>query len=390
MKNTVVTEWLKSNSPEAYDMINDTCRPARKGGFVNYCVLSNEYDKFFIYKAGNPEWDLIGGKKGMFEQTGFQVSDPDLHSRLLQAIYEELYPRGLTEQRYMRQISRTKSTIVSDTMTSPMTSFTHGLMQIVDSETAFDRGISRAGKRVIPEIKNVYMQCAGRHPKQKWWTVNFCTLAVAQLSACKLSTRDLKADFYTYIDENYPHMKEFLAMSHTIGNYCPVPAGFNTARCGPFARRDYWDLTLQKIYQWYTFKGKDIMERDDLVQNELLHQKGLPLYCLRWLEWFEKEENKTDQTQDGWHNFVDTLYLQDYVYTEKVDGHDLYEPRPFWEGHTWDNPEITPKTEKGDGDKTASVQETDRRLGEITQRIRKRSERIIQALEGRTEYIPSP
>lgn len=387
MQNTAefVTKWLESDAPKAYDMINDTCRPAQKGGFANYRELTDEYDKFFVYKTANPEWNLIGGKKGIFEQTGFLVSDPDLHSRLLQAIYEELFPKSLTEQRFMRRISKRNSTIVSDTMTSPMNSFTQGLMQIVDSESAFDRGSSRAGERVIPEIRNVYKHCADKHPKQKWWTVNFCTLAVAQLSAC-----ELKEDFYTYIDENYPHMRDFLAISHTIGNYCPVPAGFNAARCGPFAKWDYWDLTLQKIYQWYTFKGKDALEQDDLVQNELLHQKGLPLYCVRWLEWFEKEENKTDQRQDGWHNFVDTLYLQDYVYTEKVDGHELYEPRPFWEGHTWDNPDLTPKTAGGDGDKTASLQETDRRLGEITQRIRMRSQRIIKALEERTGYIPSP
>lgn len=108
MQNTAefVKKWLESHAPETYDMINDTCRPSQKGGFADYRGLTDEYDKFFVYKTVSPEWNLIGGKKGMFEQTGFQVSDPDLHSGLLQAIYEELYPKSLTEQRFMRRISK--------------------------------------------------------------------------------------------------------------------------------------------------------------------------------------------------------------------------------------------------------------------------------------------
>ena len=49
-----------------------------------------------------------------------------------------------------------------------------------------------------------------------------------------------------------PEAGHFLQLTHSIGNFIPVPRGFNTGRSGEYAKWDSWDLTLAQIFQWYT------------------------------------------------------------------------------------------------------------------------------------------
>ena len=49
-----------------------------------------------------------------------------------------------------------------------------------------------------------------------------------------------------------PEAGRFLQLTHSIGNFIPVPSGFNTGRSGEYAKWDSWDLTLTQIFQWYT------------------------------------------------------------------------------------------------------------------------------------------
>ena len=49
-----------------------------------------------------------------------------------------------------------------------------------------------------------------------------------------------------------PEAGRFLQLTHSIGNFIPVPRGFNTGRSGEYAKWDSWDLTLAQIFQWYT------------------------------------------------------------------------------------------------------------------------------------------
>ena len=95
-----------------------------------------------------------------------------------------------------------------------------------------------------------------------------------------------------------------------------------------------------KIREWYiSTDNKSLYERDKLIYEDLLHNKGNSLACLRWLESF-------GQGQMGWHNFIDTLYMQDYVYCidnkiYKVSKDaESYKVIPFWDGHEWDEGKV--------------------------------------------------
>lgn len=159
-------------------------------------------------------------------------------------------------------------------------------------------------------------------------------------------------------------VKKFMKAVYTIGNFCPVPEGFNGARSN-FGIYDYWDLTLMKIREWYLSvdskdSKKSLYERDNLIQEDLLHNAGNPLKCLRWLESF-------GQGQIGWHNFVDTLYMQDYVDND-------YNVISFWtedgkkhgwkEGETLEFPKEPDEIEKAFETMTAMINASTTRIAE--------------------------
>lgn len=183
-------------------------------------------------------------------------------------------------------------------------------------------------------------------------------------------------------------VKKFMKAVYTIGNFCPVPEGFNGARSGG-GHYDYWDLTLMKIHDWY-------MDENEKHLNDLLHIKTecskneeRRKNCKEWLEWF-KEDAKRKRKEypenyckgyDGWHNFVDTLYMQDYVYNEdnwddkrykdNKENREYYDVIPFWRGHEWSKEGI--KFPTGD-DEIKDAFET------MTAIIKARSNRIVEAL----------
>lgn len=146
----------------------------------------------------------------------------------------------------------------------------------------------------------------------------------------------ISADNYwdAAILENYDCFKnilpeaadKFFCLYHTVGNFIPWPDGCNVPRgSGPV--KDYWDLTLYRIYQWYQ-ENKDLaMPKNDA----LLKLFGSQMVAFpNWLASF-----------GSWDNFVRRNYMQDFVYGEddKMDGKDVPEdghfglPKELWEGH---------------------------------------------------------
>lgn len=122
----------------------------------------------------------------------------------------------------------------------------------------------------------------------------------------------------------------FIQLNHTIGNFIPVPfeeaykkkdgekvktKHFNSPRgLGP--TKDYWDLALLAIYEWYT-------QQNDEALKEMLQEKGKNTenaentnLCKKWLECFQT-----------WPRFVRANYMEPFV-------HDNYgEPKELWKGH---------------------------------------------------------
>lgn len=117
-----------------------------------------------------------------------------------------------------------------------------------------------------------------------------------------------------YVGEPLPsYITKFLENVYTIGNFIPVPQtpNFNKRRNG--LCRDYWDLTLLAIYQYY---------------NE---NKGL---SAGWKKLFAQPPIKQwldDFFNDSWDSFVDQNFLQDFV-KRSPDGK-YGPPKELWNGH---------------------------------------------------------
>lgn len=115
----------------------------------------------------------------------------------------------------------------------------------------------------------------------------------------------------------------FLELGHSIGNFIPVPQGFNVGRSN-WGKWDYWDLTLYQIYQWY---------RDNSVQRGYYNNQALETlfrndrnkqtsieYCMLWLERFET-----------WENFVKQNCMESFVDKKGI-------PKRFFKNHSLSYP----------------------------------------------------
>ena len=255
--------------------------------------------------------------------------DPDLASKKLQNVYKEKW-NSVKFQRFMNEKmeENSKEKICSDTMTSVLM-ITNRAMKLYDEKTKEKK------------IKEIY------------WADNQQHYSLKVLSEA-YKTAEGKEIIERLFDST--GITRLLEMYHTIGNYCPVPCGFNGARSSDTcdAKHDFWDLTLMKIRGYY-ISGKE--ERLD----ELLHKKGNKEACKEWLEYFGKGEC-------GWENFIISNYLTDYVDEDK-------KVKPFWKGHSWKKPLPNDLI-------TLSIG-----VNEIADRIEKRGKRI--AGTAKTEDKPS-
>lgn len=409
MKYGTIGDWLKSGSCNTYDFVEDT----QSGKFEDYGKLQEDaYVKFFIYKFNNssaePSWNVLqrGECKKFREdfltnQKEFlklakdyeDIKDPDGSSVLLQAVYQTLWPDLMKNpfMTYEARIPRKRETVTrlySDTMTSAMTRFTDAMKQLIPGR------ITEEEKEAAEKISCIYSACDGylkersKGSGQKWWSGNFSVMVIACLSD------DDRKKLFHLIESKYPGeepddkspLPRLLNICHTIGNYCPVPKKFNGAR-SEWGEYDYWDLTLMKIREWYLTADKlSIYERDQLLSRDLLHDKGDALGCMRWLECFGPGEK-------GWHNFVDTLLMQDYVYNEDdgidQDNEKYYDVKPFWSKHGWKvfwSKDGWKEDENRIIGMPENTEEINQGLKEICSRIEARSKRIIDALQKNDVY----
>lgn len=381
MKYESVKEWIESKKPEVYDFVEDTQRNLMDNRSNDYRKLES-YEKFFIYKythQNEPKWGCLGrleeelksAEEFVKNAEKYQIGDPDSESMLLQKIYNLLW-ENLVKESFMRQSAgriwmveagSDGTIIASDTMTSAIVRFTDAMTQIISDTDTIPalRGMSKDREELIKQIYKIYKKCGSG---QKWWTTNFSIMVVAVLDEME------KKEFSEMIYDQYPAMRKFLDLCHTIGNYCPVPVGFNANRSGRGAVHDYWDIALLKIREWYKVETD---ESKDAILKELLHHKDKEPSekdnecrnnCRKWLQWF-------GEGNDGWHNFVDTLYMQDYV-------NENYEVQPFWEGHTWENYKLTDNL-KDEENNEVIISKINERLKEINRRIAARSDRMVDA-----------
>lgn len=120
---------------------------------------------------------------------------------------------------------------------------------------------------------------------------------------------------------------DYIKAVHTIGNFIPVPHGFNKPR-GSGCSHDYWDLALQTIYDFYhhncdtgaKFSLRWLLKGD---QQSIAN-------CSQWLNSFGEGEK-------GWNKFVEQNYLKPFLKNDM-------QPMQLWEGHF--NGAVDPSEEK--------------------------------------------
>ncbi len=331
MKYNHMEEWLKSAAPASYNFAEDT--QGEDWEQKDYGKIENSYEKYFVYRASEYEKahekfllddEEIRKKILDFCENAeeYRTKDPDSSSKLLQQVYKKLWPEFF-EKSYMTD---GEGRIASDTMTSAQ---------------------NRVNKIMQCFLKD--KQLGSIYKEKKAYASTKSSIAL---------TAVMGEYFHQKLHTTCPNLKMFLELYHTIGNYCPVPAGFNKARSGNIANYDYWDLTLMKIREW--FYNRDDKFNDQLLESQLLHDEGNWKNCKSWLNEFEKSREKNGK--DGWHYFIDTLYMQDYV-------DDNYHVKPFWEGHSWRNIALPD-----------DLKQINKALETINMRIAMRSIRIISAL----------
>lgn len=326
---------------ETFDFVEDTI------GDKETPYPKDTYEKWMLYKAGGlltkdgktGEIRLLGNVSEKFVEIRkyfvgeehdtekniiMKLHDPDGNikggkilggSRLLQDIYKKLWPE-LTAREFMKHLLNDNKNIwtCSDTMTSAQQRMNDFLK------------VSAYG-----DFENIRT----RIEEKQQYSLRLCI---------ELYLKD-KNKF----KEKLGSMENFLNHWHMLGNYIPVPRDFNSARSGPYAVHDYWDLTLLKIQEYYKKRDNED-EVWKILSEELLHGRGDASACKQWLDYF-----------DSWENFIEKNWMQDFV-----NGN--YETEPFFDGHDWNNPK--PKTPD-------ECKELFERSSEM---IKKRTNRMVDAL----------
>lgn len=144
-------------------------------------------------------------------------------------------------------------------------------------------------------------------------------------------TNDSQKISFEYVIRNIDNIEisdacsRFIELGHSIGNFIPVPNGFNNGR-SHLGKWDSWDLTLTQMYQWYKDNHllKEGSEIKNINNNALCDLFGkrqdAKINCQKWLENFK-----------DWDSFVKENYFESFVDENGV-------PKKFFDGHTLDNP----------------------------------------------------
>lgn len=275
-----------------YDFVEDV---ADNAGILNeYLEAGDSLGKYVFYKSSKRELD------------------PDSHSQLLQKLYEAVWP-DLCQQDFMRPLSHnsSKEIICSDTMTSAQASI-NSLMKAID-----DKAEANGERCPFRDLSGCWTG------SQRHYSEHFFLMVYGR------SEESIRKQFDSYGGQAFG-VGDFLASYHTIGNYSPVPRGFNSPRSN-FGKHDCWDLTLMKVKQYFDSERTNEAYTEIIAECLLHSHKSRDDHaCKNWLDYFGGDE--------AWRRFIETYYFQDYV--KDFDGGDL-DVSPFCEGHCWETPEIT-------------------------------------------------
>ena len=243
-------------------------------------------DRYYIYKAiGIAETDndltyqdQISGEYKVLVEKG----EAD-RSELLKDIYQHIW-----KTEYLDVCTRNGTEFSGDTMNSIFTTFTKWLSAV--------QAIKGPG------------QWSNRKVLQRYIDKNEKNESI----------------LYAAVKEDKDRVLSFFKSSYTLGNFIPAPAVFQQRGFSP--SKDYWDLALAAIYNYY--RSNDKVGKDTVCT----FIRPEP-YSLEWLLRGEKNAEKCKPWLDRfktWDNFVEQNFMQPFTVTENGS---YGPPVPLWDDH---------------------------------------------------------
>lgn len=243
-------------------------------------------DRYYIYKAiGIAETDndltyqdQISGEYKVIVEKG----EAD-RSELLKDIYQHIW-----KTEYLDVCTRNGTEFSGDTMNSIFTTFTKWLSAV--------QAIKGPG------------QWSNRKVLQRYIDKNEKNESI----------------LYAAVKEDKDRVLSFFKSSYTLGNFIPAPAVFQQRGFSP--SKDYWDLALAAIYNYY--RSNDKVGKDTVCT----FIRPEP-YSLEWLLRGEKNAEKCKPWLDRfktWDNFVEQNFMQPFTVTENGS---YGPPVPLWDDH---------------------------------------------------------
>lgn len=307
---------------EKYDFSND-------GASDKYCEITDIYKKTFLDVAVHcPDsvWKFGAeySKKMAEKFCKSDIPDPDSKSSLLQEIYRTLWNevfKKMQDEKHI-DIMLDNKNICGDTMNSIWFTLDRVYEKEIETEEQCEQRVKRGN------ISKRYL--LNRYVESRYSSVE----EIRNLNIHEDLKEDAnKCEFVSNLDK-IRGLRAFLESAHTLGNFIPVPEGCNQPRGSYFGElRDYWDLTLLIIYNYYTGKKDDIrkiVEKVSVNEGENKEEKIEEL-TKRYKEWLDSFGN--------WDNFVRKNYMRAFVNIkeygkEKYDENEHYDmPRELWDGH---------------------------------------------------------
>lgn len=309
-------EWLSQFdfSNDCYnDIYMEEKDPIRK--YLLYQVVSKSIDKRRYENA----WNFKEADENKRERQGIRT-DPDSKSILLQILYKDLYDlykKDFCENDLFthRENDKDNKNIQGDTMNSVQSALNSYIEMCLEKKYSYFKEI-----RKNPKAKS-----------ESYYPVSYGYFL-------ELYYRDeTKAEICDGLEAvNAP---ELMKTYHTLGNFIVIPTDCNEPR-GKCILKDFWDLTLACIYNWYS----QIENREDrivkVIDNKCLaynigmiftEESNLKKY-IKWLDlfgtWDSFVENNClgDRVEDGKNDI-----LVNFV-EKKSDGH-YGRPKELWPGH---------------------------------------------------------
>lgn len=311
MKKELYDEIIQRGITRGFDFTDDCAY----GGY--YLHEKSVWRRYFLYKN-----DL-------------GAEDPDSKSLLLQKLYRELWP-GVEDKDYMVLDSYSLDTYAGEATEK---------LRSVCGDTM---------NSVTTTLNSFPSECGNSLKKM---TCHYLLLGADDSKFERDLTYELWGEFRETGDEAIitDMIHNFLKAWHTIGNFIPVPLGFNRGRYQ--TTRDYWDLTLLAIYRWY--QGEDNAIKNLITDRSRDASNNAVNNTIKWLSDFQRDG------KPSWQVFVEENYMQSFV---EKDRDTFGMPKELWPGHF--SSEVLP----------CQIDELELFFTNVTQWIRERSDRMWKGI----------